>query len=104
MNNRLSRLLEDLTPDELSLVETFAEFVVARRRLPSPSIPGDVSASESLVHWLKTRDGKKEVGEHEEPRGSQRSIFELKGLGKEIWQDIDVREYLDGERSSWSGL
>jgi len=32
-----------------------------------------------------------------------RSILELQGLGKEIWQDIDVQEYIDRERASWNG-
>jgi hypothetical protein len=29
------------------------------------------------------------------------SIMELKGLGKEIWQGIDVDEYIREERRSW---
>lgn len=29
------------------------------------------------------------------------SILELKGLGKEIWQDIDVEKYIEEERNSW---
>ncbi len=29
------------------------------------------------------------------------SILELKGLGKEIWQDIDVAKYIEEERNSW---
>jgi len=32
-----------------------------------------------------------------------RSILELRGLGKEIWRDIDVQEYVDRERNSWNG-
>jgi hypothetical protein len=30
-----------------------------------------------------------------------RSIMELEGLGKEIWQDVDVDEYIKEERASW---
>ena len=33
----------------------------------------------------------------------RRSILELKGLGKEIWKDIDIQEYIDQERASWNG-
>jgi hypothetical protein len=29
------------------------------------------------------------------------SILELQGLGKEIWQGIDVEEYIRRERESW---
>jgi hypothetical protein len=28
-------------------------------------------------------------------------LSELKGLGKELWQKVDVAKYLDEERSSW---
>ncbi len=37
------------------------------------------------------------------PAGKTRSVTELKGLGKEIWQDIDVQKYIDEERDSWNG-
>jgi hypothetical protein len=32
----------------------------------------------------------------------KRSIMELEGLGKEIWQGIDVQEYVNQERGSWN--
>jgi uncharacterized protein (DUF488 family) len=35
--------------------------------------------------------------------GSTRSILELKGKGKDIWKGLDVKKYLDEERSSWNG-
>ena len=31
------------------------------------------------------------------------SLMELEGLGKEIWHDLDIDEYLRQERSSWNG-
>ena len=31
------------------------------------------------------------------------SILELGGLGKEIWESIDVDQYLQQERDSWDG-
>jgi len=30
-------------------------------------------------------------------------ITEFKGLGKELWQGIDVEKYIDEERDSWGG-
>jgi hypothetical protein len=33
----------------------------------------------------------------------KRIILELKGLGKEIWQDIEAQEYVNQERDSWTG-
>ncbi len=32
------------------------------------------------------------------------SILELEGLGKEIWERIDVDQYLEDERNSWDHL
>ena len=37
------------------------------------------------------------------PAGKTRRVTELKGLGKEIWQGIDVQKYIDEERDSWNG-
>lgn len=31
------------------------------------------------------------------------SILELGGLGREIWQQQDAQEYVDGKRASWNG-
>ncbi len=33
----------------------------------------------------------------------KRSILELEGLGKEVWQGIDGQAYVDQERASWNG-
>ena len=35
--------------------------------------------------------------------GRVRSILELKGKGKDTWKGLDVKTYLDEERSSWNG-
>ncbi len=32
---------------------------------------------------------------------AKRSITELRGLGKEIWQGIDAQEYINQIRSEW---
>ena len=32
-----------------------------------------------------------------------RSILELEGKGKDIWKGLDVKAYIDEERSSWNG-
>ncbi len=31
------------------------------------------------------------------------SILELEGLGKEMWEAIDVDQYIEEERNSWGG-
>ena len=33
----------------------------------------------------------------------KRSILEVRGLGKEIWGNIDAQEYVNQERDSWNG-
>jgi hypothetical protein len=33
----------------------------------------------------------------------RRSLLELQGLGKGVWEGVDVDEYLRRERSSWNG-
>lgn len=38
-----------------------------------------------------------------EPPSGTRSILELEGLGKEIWDGIDAQEYVRSERESWNG-
>ena len=35
-------------------------------------------------------------------RPKKHSIMELKGLGKEIWEGVDVEKYIDEERNSWA--
>ncbi|MBN1931341.1 MAG: hypothetical protein JW786_07000 [Desulfobacterales bacterium] len=32
-----------------------------------------------------------------------RSILELKGKGKDIWKGLNVKAYIDEERTSWNG-
>lgn len=36
-------------------------------------------------------------------QAKHRSILELQGKGKDIWKGLDVRTYIDEERSSWNG-
>jgi len=50
----------------------------------------------SLPNWLGRLSGELDL----QPR---RSLLELQGLGKGIWQGVDVDEYLRRERSSWGG-
>jgi len=33
----------------------------------------------------------------------KRSILELEGLGKDVWQGVDAQVYVDRERASWNG-
>ena len=44
-----------------------------------------------LLHDLVAKDERK----------PKRSLFELAGLGKEVWQDIDTDAYLNELRDEW---
>jgi len=37
------------------------------------------------------------------PQRKRRSILELEGLGAEIWEGINAREYVRRERKAWDG-
>jgi len=37
------------------------------------------------------------------PLQPRHSVLELEGLGAELWQQIDVDEYIEAERASWNG-
>ena len=43
------------------------------------------------------------VRDHKIKPKQKRSILEFEGLGKEIWEGIDVDQYIEGERNSWDG-
>ncbi len=36
-------------------------------------------------------------------RKTRRSILELRGLGRHLWKDTSVKDYLNAERDSWDG-
>jgi hypothetical protein len=66
-----------------------------RRKLQECHLSADVLADlESDLDSIERRlNQAAEQDEH--------SVLELRGLGKEIWQGIDVDEYLREERASW---
>lgn len=49
-------------------------------------------AAELSQHITRTANG-----------GRRRSILELEGLGKGIWEGVDPDEYVARERDSWDG-
>ena len=50
---------------------------------------------QKLSEILSQHAGRKNGGTHQ--------ITDLRGLGKEIWKDVDADEYVAGERDSWDG-
>ena len=107
MKAGLSKLLEGLTPAEQAEEETFAAFLLARRRLKKHKLFTDDVSTEELMQLVTDAGGfgwldapEEDVYSAAEPRYS---VLELKGLGKDIWRGIDAQEYVDQERSSWRG-
>ena len=41
------------------------------------------------------------VVRHQVRARHQHSIMEFEGVGKEVWEGIDVEKYIDEERNSW---
>ncbi len=104
MKAGLSKLLKSLTPAEQAEVETFAAFLLARRKLKKVQVLTDDVSTEELLRLVTDAGGfewldapEEDVYSVAEPR---HSVLELKGLGKEIWQGIDAQEYVDRERRS----
>ena len=44
-----------------------------------------------------------DLAEKEVAGKAQRSLMELHGLGKEIWEGVDAQEYVDELRKEWDG-
>ena len=48
---------------------------------------------DNLVKQIKEQEFKK--------RDSKYTLLQLKGLGKELWQEVDVENYINTERNQW---
>ncbi len=65
---------------------------------------------EQLLEAIQQLDAKerliimRELGRSPNENGTdERSILSLRGLGKEVWADVDANEYIEQERDSWNG-
>ena len=63
----------------------------------------DQAARLSLADQRRLLDHLQALIEERNGESGPRSILGLQGLGKEIWEGIDVQEYVDRERASWDG-
>jgi hypothetical protein len=59
----------------------------------------DKSAQKNLIADLTAHLNRKPEAQ---PAAPKRSIMELQGLGKEIWQGMDAQEYVNQERAEWA--
>jgi hypothetical protein len=60
----------------------------------------------SRARKLPRRDQRRLVSEMtaalaQSDRRKTHSLLELEGLGKEVWEGIDVEQYIKAERDSW---
>ena len=49
------------------------------------------SLSQEVIYLLRQAVSSKE----------KRSLLELRGLGKKLWEEVNVGDYLEKERSTW---
>lgn len=56
-------------------------------------LPDQLRLLEEMTTLIRQKTGRPE----------HRRIMELKGKGKDIWKGLDIKSYIDKERSSWNG-
>ena len=76
--------IQKVTPRELQ--ELLNRWIQTQEKLDPVSL---VDITETESEFIIKKNFKK------------RQLSELKGLGKELWQKVDVEKYLNEERDSW---
>jgi hypothetical protein len=72
------------------------------------ALPGDYDAVLAQIRRLDPAARRRllseltEIVEQENTTQPVRSLRELRGLGKEIWEGIDAQEYVRQERAAWT--
>jgi DNA-binding HxlR family transcriptional regulator len=75
------------------LNKNMATYQEIRRQIESLTLDEQLRLMEELATIVR----------HRTPPKPKRSIMELEGLGKDIWQGINAQEYVDRERLTWNG-
>jgi hypothetical protein len=70
----------------LSLLELLSQWITNQKKLDSAWLV-EITKTESEFIIKRSVE--------------RRQLSELKGLGKELWQKVDVEKYLNEERDSW---
>ena len=81
---RFIMAIQKVTPRELQ--ELLNRWIQTQEKLDPVSL---VDITETESEFIIKKNFKK------------RQLSELKGLGKELWQKVDVEKYLNEERDSW---
>ncbi|MCI5141076.1 MAG: hypothetical protein D3909_04975 [Candidatus Electrothrix sp. ATG1] len=63
---------------------------------------------EEVLHFVRQLVGRNRRETSGKERDSdtvppRRSILELRGLGKHLWKDTSVKQYINAERDAWDG-
>ena len=94
------------------LVSSSSYSIVMLRRLKEWSMSMETVSYERILEEAKRLDPTDQLRLLEDiahlireksSSGRCRSLLELAGLGKEVWQHIDAQNYVDAERKSWNG-
>jgi len=96
ISNHVERLPLTLQAEVLD----FVEYLIYKSELKSTTTKNS--------EWLTlSREMKNEQIPSQDKPVSQpktrRSILELRGLGKHLWQEVSVKDYINAERDSWNG-
>ncbi|HVB25663.1 MAG TPA: hypothetical protein VNG51_27250 [Ktedonobacteraceae bacterium] len=67
-----------------------------RNNFQQLSLDEQLRLLEDLAEQIRQQLSLKQV-----PPKRKHDITELRGLGKEIWEGVDVAKYIDDERNSW---
>ena len=54
-----------------------------------------------IIEQIRLLEAIAQLVQRETASKSSRSIRELRGLGKEVWKNLDAQEYVNQERNSW---
>ena len=54
-----------------------------------------------MIEQIRLLEAIAQLVQRETAVKSSRSIRELRGLGKDVWNNLDAQEYVNQERSSW---
>ncbi len=57
------------------------------------SLSDQLRLMEEMIVLVRRKNDKKNLS----------SILELRGKGKDIWKEVNVKNYIEKERSSWHG-
>jgi uncharacterized protein involved in exopolysaccharide biosynthesis len=90
-------------PLDESIQRELAASVKQFRRILRKYAPLEKYYHEALDKLSKADEHQPEGRFINSPVQVKRSILELEGLGKELWQGMDAQQYVDQERDSWNG-